>query len=205
MSILVRSSFLAIALASVAFGAMAADPVVDENTGRDWTGMYAGLKYVRGFGGNWNATNNGVQFVQGTEAGGNMFGGFVGYNMQRGRLVYGAELAGQFGSYTLDGWPTFNRYPYFADMKARLGYATDRVLVFAAVGGMIGQYNENDVNLFALTGFTLGGGVDVMVTDKIFVGGEITHRIFKGDDPDRPAIDWHGSNTEASLRVGIRF
>ncbi|MFZ1773298.1 MAG: outer membrane beta-barrel protein, partial [Rhizobiaceae bacterium] len=149
-------------------------------------------------------TNAGVVFNQGTQQAGNMFGGFVGYNVQRGHLVYGGELAAQFGKFAMTGFPN-SVYTNFIDLKARVGYATDRVLVFGAIGGMVGHFDDGPAIDFTLAGLTLGAGVDVMVTDKVFIGGEVTHRIFRGDDATRPLIDWHANSTEVSLRAGVRF
>ena len=121
-------------------------------------------------------------------------GGQIGYNYQFGQFVIGAEadiqwadLGGGTGTafVPLGFPPTFvpagaaGGIEWFGTVRARLGFAIDRALIYATGGfayagndegnGFNGFINDNDDTH---TGWTVGGGVEYAFTDNLTAGIE---------------------------------
>ncbi|MEZ5769683.1 MAG: hypothetical protein R3D80_20065 [Paracoccaceae bacterium] len=149
----------------------------------DWAGFYAG-----GTGGIQSGTiTPGFTFDATT------YGGFAGYNMQSGNLVYGVEIAAQTGTIRLP--PSFD-LDYVVDAKAvsATGDLGDALLYASS-------YTTTDTGLLGLTasGWNAGAGLDYAVTDQFFLGGEYTCPS-REHDPGR--FDYA---SRRQLRAGIRF
>lgn len=167
-----------------------ADPVI-------WKGFYLGINGGYGFSGDSGDIayfeNKGLPFggqvntSAGFELEGGFIGGQIGYNFQMpGRFVVGIEADLQ-KSYLDDdfdrsntGAPLFfdelrghSELDYFGTVRARLGYAFDRTLLYATGGFAFGEV-ESEAISFALngqpsgryrfdktlTGYSVGGGVE---------------------------------------------
>ena len=112
-----------------------------------WTGFYVG--------GNagWGWANTSGTFTTATGTGsfsgsGNGFlgGAQAGYNWQTGPFVVGAELDFQgsaaSGSVNAAAGPAITstaKTPWFGTLRGRVGYAADRVLLYATGGGVYGD------------------------------------------------------------------
>ncbi|PYB73016.1 outer membrane protein [Rhizobium wuzhouense] len=177
-------SAAAVAISTSAFAADAiyeapAEPpvAVEAAPQFSWAGGYAGI--LTGYG--WG--DGELSGVAGTESfDGARFGGFAGYNWDLGnQLVVGVE-----GDLNYD----WNEETVFAtDIKsglnwsarARVGYAMDRALLFAA-GGYTGTNIKSDGpgGSFddTLHGWTIGGGVDYALTDRVFTRLEYRYNDF---------------------------
>jgi high affinity Mn2+ porin len=212
------SPFLVAAAASLSAPAFAADFAPAGNTFSvplpmfSWTGLYLGANA-----GAWIAPTNpsyeaigfpstGFDLVPnggGTDAG--FTGGFqAGYNYQIGSIVPGFETDfndlsncrnGTFaapsayaltgiGSYSLSGGCSY----YFGTLRARLGYAFDRALLYATAGiAYGGNRNPGSVNLnpaapgnyfaagasnSARTKYVFGAGLEYALTDHWFARAE---------------------------------
>ncbi|PIE06419.1 MAG: hypothetical protein CSA74_12610 [Rhodobacterales bacterium] len=180
-------------------------PVVPVAT-TDWSGFYLGAA------GGWldgeltppeGAAWNEFEFD------GFTYGGFVGYNYQLDSgLVLGGELAFGMGEMEIgddDGAPTFDVTT--VDLKARVGFAADRALVYGFGGYTMVKADEFSANPnrdWDGDGYVFGGGVDFLVTDNIFVGAEYAYRdVEDSDNDDNPA--WEGNASTISARVGFKF
>ena len=120
-------------------------------------------------------------------------GGQIGYNYQIGSFVVGveadlqwADLGGSSGGFVVSSFtlpPTFvpagtaGGIDWFGTVRARLGVAFDRALIYAtggfAYGGAddnngFGLVNDDDVR----TGWVLGAGVEYAFTDNLTAGIE---------------------------------
>lgn len=126
----------------------------------NWTGFYVGLNGGYGWG-----TGAGVS------TSGFVGGGQLGFNYQlNGGLVLGAEtdiaLSGMDG--TAAG-VTFST-DYLGSVRARLGYAVDRVMLYGT-GGL--AYGRGDLQIGGLSnkqtqwGWALGGGIEAMVAPQL--------------------------------------
>jgi outer membrane immunogenic protein len=157
----------------------------------NWSGFYAGLNAGYGFGTNDDAAvfvpGLGLVANGGGDDGGFVGGGQIGFNWQVGQLVYGIEADLQYADLGntrnndvfVGGAPVFfgagsaANIDWFGTVRARLGFAIDRVLIYAtgglayadisggngftAVNGVVVAVNGNDDIQW---GWTIGGGVE---------------------------------------------
>src|SRR6478609_732100 len=143
-----------------------------------WSGLYVGLNAGVGWAGSNNLYINDSLFGPsslsiGSDAG-FVGGSQIGYNLQTGAFVFGVETDIQYAdlgskanwggySYSFNGGGS----QYFGTVRARVGYAFDRVLVYVTGGLAYGGLNTNwwggdNSN----TGWTLGGGVEYAFTNN---------------------------------------
>ena len=137
-----------------------------------WNGFYIGA--LVGY------HNESVDTISGNGDGATL-GGYVGYNHRfNNDLVLGVE--GDYNAAFGDGWSGLGgELTQFGTVRARVGYAMDRWLVYAA-GGVafvkfepIDGFSGPDVDE---TGWTVGGGVDYMITNNISARGEYLYMNF---------------------------
>ncbi|MEO0635228.1 MAG: outer membrane beta-barrel protein [Pseudomonadota bacterium] len=123
-------------------------------------------------------------------------GAFAGYNIQNGNLVFAPELDIDYST-TSSGALDLN---YVARVKGKLGYAFDRTLVSAIVGGAYAGADTAGTNLNDF-GWLAGASIDYAITDNIFAGGEYLYHSF--DSFDSTGIDVNVHTIKA--RVGFKF
>jgi iron complex outermembrane receptor protein len=144
--------------------------------GWNWTGLYLGLNGGYSFGGSdWtDRVTGGSTGNFGTSS--FSFGGTIGANYQVGPWVLGAEADGDwsdangFGTFTatsLCAGGCLTRNDWLATIRARLGYAFDRFVVYGTGGAALGDIRANFSNDPATDttklGWTAGVGVEVAV------------------------------------------
>ena len=97
---------------------------------QDWSGFYAGV-YAGNISGDWQHLNpDGSVYNSGPYSSDRIAGAFAGYNLQRGNMVYGGELAaGRSGDFCFEEFPP-ECTDTFVDLKGRVGYSTGSVLVY---------------------------------------------------------------------------
>ena len=197
--------YIALSIASlcVATASLAGSPAAA--AGNDWSGFYAGGTFGTGTGGNLEYDNGGLFEYDSLEPG-TSFGGFAGYNMQQNNTVYGGEIAYSqvdvpgFGPV---GFPleTFN---YFADAKARVGIVQNNFLLYGFAGYSFSNFEFPSGTNFDVSGLNFGAGVDVMVNEHMFVGGEYIFRNLSGETDTPPQTQT--TNIQAvQLRAGWKF
>ena len=149
----------------------------------DWTGFYAGA-FAGGNEGIWTSDFNRSDNHGHTQqtATGFAAGVYGGYNyMFASRIVLGGEIdigasTATQDRYIYDSDTSFTKYGAFGSVRARLGYAFDRFLVFGTAGVALGQLTNNiqkGVNAGeqivwedqARFGFTTGGGIEYAFSD----------------------------------------
>jgi outer membrane immunogenic protein len=203
-SILLGSA-AALAISTSAFAADAiyeapAEPPVAVETAPQfsWAGGYAGILTGYGWGdgevGGLDESFDGARF-----------GGFVGYNWDLGnQLVVGLEgdLNYDWNEETVLGTDVDSGLNWSA--RARVGYAMDRALLFAAAGyagtnvsADGGGVNEDDT----LHGWTVGGGVDYALTDRMFTRIEYRYNDFGSGDLGGTDIDFSQHTVNVGLAV----
>jgi outer membrane immunogenic protein len=127
----------------------------------NWTGFYAG---VHG-GYAWGSSRGGAStdgFVGGLQA---------GYNYQFApNGVLGVET--DISATSIDGKPGGSKFSidYLGTIRGRAGYTIDRVMLYVAGGA---AYGRGDLEVAGLSnnqvhwGWTLGGGIEAMVTPNV--------------------------------------
>ena len=187
---------LAAALTMLAANAVAAD--FDQPApagGYDWSGVYVGATAGYNWGKDRTAESGTwlgfpVNAVFGYDLDGASGGVKAGVNFQSGAFVYGAEadieaanITGGFVDRVQNAGIGKDKYDWQASIRARMGYAADRTM-FYGTGGVSFAHIENTYSqvLFApnvsesfdkvRTGWTIGGGVDYALTDKVILGAE---------------------------------
>lgn len=158
----------------------------------NWSGIYIGINGGYGFGStDWSPSGFTGPGTFNTNGG--LVGGTAGFNFQSGSVVYGIEgdwdWAGIKGTSsnttsTINGCPgalpcSFETSSnWLSTVRGRVGYAFDRVLIYATGGGAAGDVKATFTNPntpFTGTtnstewGWTAGGGVEAAVTDNVTV------------------------------------
>lgn len=165
---------------------------------QDWSGPYVGLTFGQGSGD--------VQAPASFDLDGESYGIVVGYNIQSGALVYGGELAYHNASVDLvSAAPFVQRYEELLDLKARIGYASGKLLAYGVLGYSTNEYNLNNTVTSTGGGISYGLGVDYNISDAVFVGAEYLRRNMDNDAvvPGINALDANLSTL--SVRVGVSF
>lgn len=165
-----------------------------------WAGGYAGI--LTGYG--WG--DGTVDAVAGSDSfDGARLGGFVGYNWDLGnQLVVGLEgdLNYDWNEETIAGTDINSGLNWSA--RARVGYAMDRALLFAA-GGYTGTnisadgagIDDDDT----LHGWTIGAGVDYALTDRMFTRVEYRYNDFGSGDLGGADVDFDQHVVNVGLAV----
>jgi len=170
-----------------------------------WSGFYVGVN--AGYG--WGDSDNSFFVPAGTfatapgatgvvsfsdENDGFVGGAQVGYNVQFGSFVVGVEADLQFAdlgnndgvAFIPAGFPATyvpagrgSDLEWFGTVRARAGFAFDRVLVYATGGFAYGGGDDGDFNGIIndgdddiRTGWALGGGVEYAITNNLTLGIE---------------------------------
>ncbi len=167
----------------------------------DWSGFYAGLSAGK--------TSGDITYVgEGTETfdlDGRSFGGFAGYNFQRGSLVYGLELALQDVDAEIETFPDYH-FNYVHDLKARIGFTNDNMLFYAFGGYSMGEWENGSDGTFDADGPNMGLGVEMAFRENWLVGLEYIRRNLDGDFGTLfPGESFDADLDTVQLRVGYKF
>lgn len=219
-----------IVLAALALGsgsALAADYSEPAPEAFTWTGFYAGLFA------SYNDVSREIDLPAGAppfnfdaDYSGFSGGGLVGFNYQFDSIVVGIE--GDIAFASIDGSSGISGTPFSLHdeidttygVRARLGYAIDRTLLFvtggaawadfeATLGGVVIGLPDNTLVDETLFGWQFGGGVEHAVADNITVRLEYLYTDYedeKSSNPFAPAFDNLDYDLEShSLRLGVNF
>lgn len=210
---MIKKLILATALTLAATTSMAADVVYEEPSAPvvytpsfTWTGFNVGVQ--GGYGWNDLDLSEGADSAS-IGADGGILGGFIGYNHQfDNNWVLGIEgdFEGNWAEETLDfaGIPLEYGLDWQASVRARVGYAFDRTLLYGTAGWAVGKgyIQEPGDPKFTDTfnGYTVGVGVDHAFTDMVFGRIEYRYTDFGSKNYDLPVkaeLDQH------AIRVGL--
>ena len=176
---------------------------------QDWSGAYGAL-------GSANVSGYEEWFRNGVPSGtwgneGRLTSLAIGYNLQDGGVVYGAELGYSTGKITFAGLLPDNYLDGMVDLKARIGFATGKVLFYGTLGwASTDRYFAGPVtnDPISTSGISYGLGIDVMVNDRMFVGLEAQQRNLSNDRGDiggSPNESFDYTVRTVGLRVGFKF
>ena len=165
--------------------------------GVNWSGLYVGVNGGYGSSENSNQLANTNVPFSGLQPEGGFGGGQIGYNVQRGNLVFGVETDFEGANISKSATDAGNnKYSsdlnWFGTVRGRLGYTVDRALVYATGGlaygnvdnkaiaspsGHVYEANKTD------TGYTLGGGVEYKISQAWSLKGEYQYINLGTNDP----------------------
>ena len=205
-------------------------PFAPQPAGLDWSGPYVGLNVGYGGGGeqyDYDVVNLGIGGYDAQRNNGIVGGGQIGYNY----AIYNCFIAGieaDFdgtsisGSAVLDQTAIYarvsSRMDYFGTVRGRLGYAFDRVMLYAT-GGFAYANTTTDVSApnnginnqtsHFHVGYAVGGGVEYAVTNNIMLRAEylrLAYDVKLGGGID-PAQMYHLQErpTENIVRAGVNY
>ena len=202
MKSILLGSAAALAISTSAFAAYAiyeapAEPPVSVETVPQfsWAGGYAGILTGYGWG---DGEVGGID----DSFDGARFGGFAGYNWDLGnQLVVGVEgdLNYDWNEEAVAGFGDVETGLNWS-ARARVGYAMDRALLFAA-GGYTGTNIEGAGDDDTLHGWTIGGGVDYALTDRMFTRVEYRYNDFGNGDLGGTDVDFSQHTVNVGLAV----
>src|ERR1700691_2770021 len=155
-----------------------------------WSGVYIGAQL--GYG--WNNssapfdTSFGFALPNESNGGGILGGVHIGYNYQVSQFVFGLEGDVNGSSQSASGVDPFDYAGVVgfhtskdidASIRGRIGYAFDRVLIYATGGGAYGNFRTSYNDGFAFdtfntgrVGWTVGGGLEYAIDNNWSVRAE---------------------------------
>lgn len=180
-------------------------PIVDdasmvlEASQNDWRGFYAGG--MIGFNSGDYAYESGAG---GAALEGQTFGAFAGYNVQFDAFVLGGELSYAGGSvHDVRPGLEITNYSDVLDIKARAGYSLGSTLVYGFAGYSNATWDNFGNTVTAATGMNYGAGIDILISESMFVGVEYITRDMTSDLGN--GNSQIGTLSTFNVRVGVNF
>lgn len=163
----------------------------------DWSGAYLG-----GYGDyKWGRFGSNDRDVA---LGGGVYGG---YNMQSGQIVYGVEADVGYNGVEEEAAPGVEgEAGWNGSVRARVGYDMNPFLIYGTAGVAL-QDNElsdatsSDSN--TAVGYTVGAGVEAMVTENITTRVEYRYTDFGSDTYNLDSGSFSRGFDDHSVKVGI--
>jgi outer membrane immunogenic protein len=227
------------AAAVLTFAATAQAADIIEPTAYDWTGPYIGIQ-----GGYAWGENDVEVDVPGTaealrsepvvlfpeddgsiDMDGGMGGLHLGYLWQDDSLVFGIEADGEFAD--IEGDTDILEFPdgppigeleqqieWLASLRARLGFAMDRTLIYATGGLAVGGVEfSGDINFGPTSdsedstewGWTIGGGIEQAFTDSLSARIEYRYTDLSKSDLTLSRFEFDVDNDFHAVRLGLSW
>ncbi|HBF29094.1 outer membrane protein [Rhizobium sp.] len=172
-----------------------------------WAGGYAGIQGGYGWADGKFSDSNGTS--KSNFDGGRM-GAFAGWNFDVGNnIILGAEgnLDYDWNKHTT-GTSSFQT-DLSGAVRGRAGYAVDKALFYVAGGwtaanGKLKDSTQNIDDSKMMNGWTVGGGVDYAVTDRIFARGEYRYNDY-GSKTFGNSVSGDFKQNVINVGVGMKF
>jgi outer membrane immunogenic protein len=198
-----------------------------------WTGFYLGANVGYAWGDVESRSDEGFEEDDASvsyDADGVLAGAQIGYNVQRGRFVFGVEgelgwLGGEGDKFIVDDPDNFGEAEFgaYGVLAARIGIASERALFYVKGGwalanvdlsagdldsGDIDEDNSTSVDE-TLSGYAIGGGVEYALSQNWTVKAEYLYMNF-GEEKSRSAegesfeheIDLHTAKIGVNYKFG---
>jgi len=186
----------------------------------NWTGLYVGIN--GGYGWASSHWDNTLFPVSNYDVNGGVVGGTVGYNWQTGPWVLGLE--GDIDWSDLHGGVTIpvdcpapfactTNNDWLGTARGRVGYAWDRLLLYATGGAAFGNIKANYATNSGVNetkiGWTIGGGAEFAVSGPLTAKIEYLYTdlgsVDCGTNCGAPAPDVVHLNNINLVRVGLNY
>lgn len=184
-------------VSSAGVPALAQEPM-GEIAGMQWSGLFIGLQAggLQGEAHQFRAPVAGPAINQTIDVDGGFIGGSIEYLWQSGNFIFGpqAELAGSDadGTTALGASNFFtSEIEWFGSAGVKAGLALDNLLLFGTAGFAFAGISSGQFNTFLArtwsdvevnTGYSVGGGLDLMLQDGWVLGAEYRYYDFDGTD-----------------------
>lgn len=209
-----------VAFSAMATSAMAADAIVYEpapapySTVYDWTGAYIGAHVGYGWA---DVDRSSAALTNSYSANGFLAGVHLGYNHQIDQFVVGIEGDIEWADLDGDdngagGTVDETDFNWTGSIRARLGYAFDRLLVYGTGGIAFASIDQNNASGVpgsikkTYTGWTLGAGAEYAFADNLTTRIEYRYSDF-GKEEFAPVglTPFTNDITSHSVRIGISY
>lgn len=189
-------------------------PAVEEVPQFTWTGPYIGA--AAGYG--WGKSDLDSDFgSMSFDPDGFLGGVYAGYNYQfSNNVVLGIEADIDYSDMNGDDEVGIisgdSELQWQGSVRARLGYAMDRVLPYITGGVAFGNYEHSitdGVDGFSdddtYVGWTVGAGIEYAITDNWIMRGEYRYTDFGDQDFDFAGADYNVDLKTHALKLGISY
>jgi outer membrane immunogenic protein len=163
-----------------------------------WTGAYigGGVTY------DWGRMDAGSRDIDGI--GGTVYGG---YNMQSGQLVYGAEADVSYNGADGDaGTGLTGKNGVNGSIRGRLGYDLNPFMIYGTAGLAVGNHELRSAagkDDATAVGYTVGAGVEALVTDNITTRLEYRYTDYQSKDFNLGGTNYSRGFDDHSVKLGI--
>jgi len=170
----------------------------------NWSGFYAGANVGYGSSANTYHTDLVPEGVIG--------GGQIGFNIQRGALVFGLET--DFNGADVqqnDGYGYGSALNWLGTVRGRAGYAFDHALLYATAGVAYGEVQNSWWHGGATetqTGWVVGAGAEYKLTPVWSVKGEYQYIDLDASNPNGAGPLGEGRNLRSQIdtfRIGVNY
>lgn len=175
----------------------------------DWNGFYIGAN--TGYA--WtDADTDDAGITSSPGLDGWALGGYTGYNYQMGSWVMGLEGDVKYDwnsdNFDLGGIPMELETNWGGSLRARVGYAIDRTLIYGTGGyaftnAEIRDRDTGESDNKTLNGWTVGAGVEQAFTDNLI--GRVEYRYTDYGSKDLLGVDTDLNSNAVMVGVGWKF
>ena len=187
----------------------------------DWSGFYLGAQAGSGWGNNNNTLSQPLPALEiSADLEGFVGGVHAGWNMQMESMVFGLEADVEASFMDADSSFSGSTFQLDVDMlgslRARAGFAVDNFLVFGTAGlavasstyvdsngGLSGKYKNTPF------GFTIGGGLEVGLSDSLSARLEYRYTDLGTEDIDSvvfdPSVILKANHDFHTVRAGVSW
>ena len=173
--------------------------------GVNWSGLYVGVN--GGYGANAASV-----LPAGLDPAGGFGGGQIGYNVQRGNIVFGLEAdiegADITDSKSYDGVSRKSTLDWFGTVRGRAGYTVGQALVYGTGGFAYGNVTNTGWPSETQTGWVAGGGVEYKINPSWSAKAEYQYLDLDASSTTGagPLGNGNGDRTQVNtVRVGLNY
>ncbi|MEW6255014.1 MAG: outer membrane protein [Pseudomonadota bacterium] len=167
-----------------------------------WTGFYIGGNAGYSWGSDSGA-------LGGLNADGWLAGGQIGYNYQfQNNVLVGLEADIQGGDVSGGALGLDSKLDYLGTVRARVGYAFDRVLPYVTGGLAYGRNSITDYGFESANthvGWTAGGGIEYALTNNWTARAEYLYTDLGSKTYDNIGADVGVTSSSARLGINYKF